>query len=58
VDTVGKIFLMESGFSRCLVCDCLFTVAASRVHSTKTCFPAPPDLACPPICYAVAEGTA
>jgi hypothetical protein len=58
VDKVGKIFLMESGFSRCLVCDCLFTLAASRVHSLETCFPAPCAFACLPIHYAVAEGTA
>jgi hypothetical protein len=56
MDTVGKVFLVESGFSRCLVCDCLFTLAASRDHVTATCFPAP-DLACLPNRYAVAAET-
>ena len=47
MDTVGKTFVVEGTFRRCLVCDDLFTVEASKEHATATCFP-PPDLGCPP----------
>jgi hypothetical protein len=57
-DAVGKVFVMEAGFGRCLICSVLFTLAASRVHSLERCSPAPLDLACLPNRYGVVEGTA
>jgi hypothetical protein len=56
MDKVGKVFVMEAGFGRCLICDLLFTRAASREHSDEICFPTPS--ACPPISYGVFQGEA
>ena len=41
MDTVGKVFMVDGEFRRCLVCDDLFTREASREHSAATCFPPP-----------------
>ncbi len=45
-DTVGKIFLVEGWFRRCVLCDELFTVEAGRQHAATPCFPKP-DQRCP-----------
>jgi hypothetical protein len=55
-DKVGKIFIAQGSHSKCAICDVLMTRAESRVHSTQTCFPAPP--ACPPFSYGVVLGEA
>jgi hypothetical protein len=56
MDRVGKIFTAYPPLRQCLVCDVLFSLEASRVHSGEICFPAPPE--CPPISYGVTAGTA
>ena len=56
MDRIGKIFIAQGSHSKCAVCDVLMTRAASRVHSTEICFPAPP--ACPPFSYGVVLGEA
>jgi hypothetical protein len=39
MDTVGKVFVVEGVFRRCIVCDDTFTVEASKEHATAVCFP-------------------
>ena len=58
MDKIGKVFVVEAGCRRCLVCNVLFTWQAGRVHSTETCIPAPSDLVSMPTCYAAVEGQA
>jgi len=41
METMGKVYVVEGVFRRCLVCDCLFTVEASKQHAIVTCFPQP-----------------
>jgi hypothetical protein len=55
-DIVGKIFIARGSLRKCVTCDVLMSREASRVHSTETCFPAPPE--CPPIAYGVMQGEA
>jgi hypothetical protein len=38
MDTVGKAFVVEGVFRRCLVCDDLFTAEASKEHAIVVCF--------------------
>ena len=56
MDKIGKIFIAQGSHSKCAVCDVLMSREASRVHSTQTCYPAPP--ACPPFSYGVLKGEA
>ena len=55
-DKIGKVFIAQPPLSRCMICDVLMSREASRVHSTQTCFPTPPE--CPPIPYGVVLGEA
>lgn len=41
MDSVGKVFAVEGLFRRCLVCDGLFTIEASKEHAVAICFPKP-----------------
>jgi hypothetical protein len=44
-DRVGKVFIVfVNGTRRCLVCERLFTLDASREHCEVPCDPAVPDL--------------
>jgi hypothetical protein len=56
MDKIGKIFIAQGSHSKCAVCNVLMSLEASRVHSTQTCYPAPP--ACPPFSYGVLKGEA
>jgi hypothetical protein len=56
MDRVGKIFIAQPPLRKCVICDVIFKLEASRVHSDEICFPAPP--ACPPIRYGVVLGEA
>jgi hypothetical protein len=53
MDTVGKVFVAQDSLRKCVICDVLFSREASREHSVKICFPAPPE--CPPIPLGVME---
>jgi hypothetical protein len=55
-DRLGKVFTAYPPLRQCLVCDVLFSLEASRVHSDETCCPAPPE--CPPFSYGVMKGEA
>jgi hypothetical protein len=56
MDRVGKIFIAQPPLRKCVICDVIFKLEASRVHSDEICFPAPS--ACPPFSYGVVLGEA
>ena len=58
MDKIGKVFVVEAGCRRCLVCNVLFTWEAGRKHCVERCYPAPSDLVRMPTCYAAVEGEA
>jgi hypothetical protein len=56
MDSVGKVFIYQGSFRKCVICGVLFSREASRVHSDEICFPTLP--ACPPIPHGVTAGAA
>jgi hypothetical protein len=42
-DRTGKVFFVNQGMRKCLICERVFTREASAEHSTVACTPAVPE---------------